>query len=121
MTTETLSALTKSTNAMLEPVLKLNQEAVATFEKLTARQIDCLKTCSDLGMSQLKVAAEVKDIEGLQHLLSKQTDVLRELGECFVSDFKALSEMGADFVSRATKVRAGAVPALSTKTKANAN
>lgn len=121
MITETLSALTKPTKGMLDPVLKLNQEAVATVEKLAAHQIDRLKTYSNLGVSQLKVAAEVRDIEGLQHLMSKQTEVLQKFGECLMSDFKALFEMSADFVSQAKKIGAEAAPALPIKTKAKAD
>ncbi len=104
MITETLSALTKPTKGVLEPVQELNQQAIATIEKLAAHQIDSLKAYTELGVNQLKAAAEVRDVEGLQNLLSKQTDVLRKVGDRLMSDFKAISQMGTNFVSQSTKV-----------------
>lgn len=118
MMTETLSSLTDPAKGMLEPVQKLNQEAVSTVEKLAAHQIESLKTYTALGVSQLKAAAEVKNVEGLRDLMSKQTDTLKQFGECLMSDFKAIFEMGTEFVSKATKV--GAEPVLEAPAKAKA-
>ena len=104
MITETLSALTEPTKGVLEPVHKLNQQAIAAIEKLATHQINSLKTYTELGVSQLKAVAEVRDVEGLQNLVSKQTDVLREVGDRLMSDFKAISQMGVNFISHSTKV-----------------
>ena len=108
MIDKTLSALTDPTKGLLEPAHKLNRQAITAVEKMAAYQIDSLKTYSRLGVSQLKAAAEVRDVEGLRNLLSKQTDVLREVGDRLMSDFKALSQIGADFVSQSSKVDAKA-------------
>jgi len=104
MITKTLSALTEPTKGVLEPAHKLNQQTVTAIEKLAAYQIDSLKTFSELGVSQLKAVVEVRDVEGFQNLVSKQTDVLREVGDRLMSDFKAIFKMGTDFVSQSTKV-----------------
>ena len=104
MITETLSALTKTTHGVLEPVQQLNQQGLAAMEELASRQMDSLKTYTELGVSQLKVMAEVRDVEGLQNLVSKQTDVLKEVGDRLTSDFKAISQMGTNFVSQSMKV-----------------
>ena len=103
---KTLSALTEPTKGVLEPVQKLNQHAVATVEKLAAHQIESLKTYSALGVGQLKAAAEVKDVEGLQTLMSKQIDVLSEFGEQIWADMKVVAEMGVEFVTQAANVGA---------------
>ncbi len=121
MITETLSSLTEPTKGMLEPVQRLNQAAVVTVEKLAEHQIDSLKAYSDLGVSQLKVAAEVRDVKGLQNLVSKQTDVLRRFGECLTSDFRAFLELGADFVSHTKKIGLEAAPALPQKIQPKAD
>lgn len=116
MMTESLSALTQPTKGVIEPIQKLNQQAAATVEKLAAHQIASLKAYSDLGVGQLKAAAEVKDVEGVQDLMSKQMDFLKRLGECMRSDLKAMFEMGVEFVAEAQKV--GAAPALEPPAKA---
>jgi phasin family protein len=118
MITETLSALTKPTQGLLEPVQKLKHHAVSTVEKLAAHQLESLKTYSDTGVGQLKAAAEVKDIDGLQNFMSKQTDVLRALGEQVLSDLTATAQLGVDFLSQATKVGAKAIPLAPAKPKA---
>lgn len=121
MITETVSALTEPGKSVLEPIRKVNQQAIAAVEKLAARQTDSLKAYSDLGVGQLKAVAEVKDVEDLQTLMSKQVDVLRAFGECLMSDIKAVAQIGVDFVSQATKVgaeQAAAAPAAPAKAKA---
>lgn len=104
MITDTLSALSVPSKDVLEPAHKLNQQAIAAVEKLVAYQIDSLKAYSELGVSRLKAAVEVRDVEGLKNLLSNQTDVLKEFGEHLMTDYKAIFKMGADFVSKSTKV-----------------
>jgi len=104
MITETLSALTEPTKGMLEPVQRLNQEAVWTVEQLAAHQIESLKTYSALGLTQMKAAAEVKDVGGLKDLMSEQTGVLKQFAECLVSDFKAIFEIGKEFLAEAQNV-----------------
>ncbi len=104
MITDTLSALSVPTKGVLEPAHKLNQQAIAAIEKLVAYQIDSLKAYSELGVNQLKAAVEVRDVEGLKNLLTNQTDVLKEFGERLLTDYKAISQMGADFVSQSSKV-----------------
>lgn len=115
MITKTLSALTDPTKGLLEPVHKLNRQAITAIEKVAAYQVDSLTTYSRLGINQLKAAAEVRDVEGLKNLLSKQTDVLREVGDRLMSDFKACFQVGADFVSQSSKVDAEAADVAAVK------
>jgi len=103
MNTETLSALPTSAKAMLEPIQKVNQQAVATFEQLAAHQLDSLRAYSELGLGQLKAAIEVKDLEGLRDLVSKQKDALRAVGERLWEDTSAVAKMGVEFVAEAQR------------------
>ena len=110
MITETLSALS-TPQGLLAPVQRLNKALVASAERLTARQIASLTTYSTLGLSQLRAAADVKDVEGMQTFLSKQKDVLTECGERLWADTKAVAEIGVEFVSEAGKVGSDVAPA----------
>lgn len=121
MIIKTFSALTEPTKGALEPVQKLNQQAVAAVEKLAAHQLESLKTYSDMGIGRLKAAAEVKDMNGLQNFLYGQTDVLRAFGGCARSDIKAVAQACIGFVSQnmpTTKVGAKAVLVTPEKTEA---
>ena len=104
MTTETFSELSTPTNNVLESANNLNHKIKTAVEKLAALQIDSLKTYSKLGTNQIKAAAEVRDIDGLQKLLSLQTDVFREIGGRLLSDFKAILPAGSDAASKSKKV-----------------
>ena len=97
---------------VLEPFQKLNKAAIATAGRFTARQIASLTTYTELSLDQLK------DVEGLQTFLSKQTEVLKEVGERLWADTKAIAEMGIEFVSEAQKVSAPEAPAAPVKAEA---
>ena len=102
---------------LLEPIQKFNTAVFATAQKLTARQTASLMTYTELALDQLKAASEVKDVEGLQTFLSKQTDVLKEVGERLWADTKAIAEMGIEFVSEAQKISTPEAPVASVKTE----
>ena len=110
MLTETLTALS-TPQGLLAPVQRLNKALVASAERLTARQIASLTTYSTLGLSQLRAATDVKDVEGLQTFLSKQKDLLTECGERLWADTKAVAEIGAEFIADARKVAPDVAPA----------
>ena len=103
---------------LLEPIQKFNKAALATAQKLTARQTASLMTYTKLSLDQLKAASDVKDVEGLQTFLSKQTDVLKEVGERLWADTNAIAEMGIAFVSEAQKVSAPEAPVAPVKAEA---
>ena len=109
MITETLSVLS-TPQGVLEPIQKLNRALVASAQKLTARQIASLTTYSKLGLSQLQAAAEVKDVDGLQTLISKQKDLLKACGERLWADTKAVAEIGVEFVAEAQRVGSEVTP-----------
>lgn len=108
MFTPTLSSLTEPAKGVLEPIRKLNQQAVVNMGRLAAGQIDSLKLYSDLGIGQLKAAAAVRDLEGLQALLSQQRDVLRKATDRLVADARAFVEMGMASLSKVKKPNAEA-------------
>lgn len=116
MFTMTLSSLNEPAKGVLEPIQKFNQKAIANMEKLATRQMDSLKVYLDLGTSQLKAAADVRDFGGLQTLLFRQTDVLKNATERFVADARAFVEIGVESVSEAAKL--SAEPAAPKKSKA---
>ncbi len=120
MDTKTLFALKEPGKGTLESIQKINQQASATVEKLAAHRIESLKAYSDLAVNQIKAAAEVKDFEDLQTLISKQSDVLVAYGEWLMSDIRTTAQLGMDFLWQAAQVGAEAAPAAPAKTDAPA-
>jgi phasin family protein len=111
MDTKTLAALTDPGKSVIESIQKRNQQASATVAKLAAHRIESLKAYSDLAVNQLNAAAEVKDVEGLQALMSKQSDFLVTYGRCLMSDITTTAQLGMDFLWQAATVDAEATPA----------
>ena len=103
MITETLSALTESPKGVLAPVQKLHKQAASALAQLSTHQLESLRTYSELGINQVKAAAQVRDAEGLRKLLSKQAGVMGKARDRLLSDFRAVFQVGADFVSQTAK------------------
>ena len=96
--------VTKNVKAALAPAQKLNALAVANVEKLAKLQLASLQTYSELGVSRLKAAAEVQDVNALQSYLASQTDFVRNVSEKFAADFEAMTELSREFIAEAQKI-----------------
>lgn len=118
MVTTTASFLNEPAKGALEAIQQIHQEGVTNLVKMAARQVESFKVYSNLGVGQLQAAIEVRDFEGLQALISQQTDVLTKATERLVADVRAFAELGIESVSEARKPIAEAAPEAPAKVKA---
>lgn len=84
----------EQTKPFLAPVVKSNKLAVANVEKLVALQLSSLQSYVDLGVNQLKEAAEVSSPQSLQAFYNQQLKAAETLRQKLVEDGKALVELG---------------------------
>lgn len=70
------------------------QVLTAHFEKLADFQMQTVKSYAELAMNQWKEVAAVRDIEGLQNLAVKNSELLKELSQKMSEDMSALASMG---------------------------
>jgi len=118
MNIETLSALPMSAKGMMDPIQKVNKQAVSTFEKLATQQLDSLGVYLALGINQLKAAVKVKDMDSLRDFISKQRDAINAVAKRLSGDADASIKVGAEFVAALQGTGIEAVKTTTEKTAA---
>ena len=101
MNQDILTSLNDQSQKVLSSLQKLNKVAVADVEKLVKHQLGSLKEYTDLYVSNLKAAAEINDLKGLQSFLGKQGDVVKKVGEKLATDAKEVAAMHVGFMVEA--------------------
>jgi phasin family protein len=88
----------------MKPVINANKVTVSNFEKFVDFQMKAWQKYVDLGMNQLKAAAEVDSPKAFQSYLNKQVEVAGAVRQQMLNDFKALTEMSTHFKDDFTKL-----------------
>ena len=96
--------LSKQQEALIANAQKLNKLAVGNLEKIASVQMNALRTCSELGLDQLKSLVEVKDPKALQNYVQTQTDAVKKLAETLLADAKTVAELGVEYNQEAQKI-----------------
>lgn len=91
-----MTTVTKQSQAVVASVVKANQLTVANLEKLVDFQLAAVQSYVDLGVSRLKAAAEVSNVNGLQAFYADQVKTAEALRQKLVDDSKALAKIGAE-------------------------
>ena len=94
-----LAQLTEQSQKFAEPVSEITSLTVDYIEKLSQFQVNAVKSYTDLGMDQLKNAADIKDAESLQAFIQKQTEVASSVSKKIAEDAQTLAKMGEVFAN----------------------
>jgi|APFre7841882630_1041343.scaffolds.fasta_scaffold111450_1 phasin family protein len=97
MNNDLFSKVSEPFKAFPAPVAKANKLCVNSLEKLVDLQMTTLRYYVDLGMAQLKEAAEVSSPEAMQAFLNSRVEVLNTLRQKVMDDAKALADLSAGF------------------------
>ena len=89
---------------LVEPVVKANKLAVTNFEKLVSFQMNAMQAYVDMGLEQLKAAAEVNSPQTLQSFWSKQVEMSNVLRQKLLDDGKALVDLSNGMKDEFTKL-----------------
>lgn len=92
-----LNAFAEQAKTMYSPMTKFNSLIVDNMEKMTEFQMNAIKSYADLGIEQMKKAADVKDAESMQAFTAAQAEVASGLNKKIMDDAKAMSDMAMDF------------------------
>jgi phasin family protein len=79
------------------PVVKTNQLLVENMEKMMVFQMNALKSYLDIGLNQMRAAAEITDLQSLQDFGKRQAEIAKTVQHKLMSDTKAMSDMAARF------------------------
>lgn len=100
-----------------EYVVKTNKLMVESLEKVTAFQMEALKSYVDLGLERARAATEVQDPKSLQNFVNGQMEVAKVLREKLVADSKAMAELGNGFKADFEKLTKEGMSEVSKATK----
>lgn len=87
----------KTPQNLPEPLVKANRMFVAALEKMMIFQINALKAYMNIGLNQMRAAAEVTDPQSFQDFCKRQTQIAQTVQYKMLHDMQALSDLNARF------------------------
>lgn len=97
MYTEFFKTFTDQAEKGFEPFVKFNQLMAKNVETLTEMQLNAIKTYSEMGLSQVKAASEIKDVTSLTKFNSEQLAVFSELSKQLIEDSNKIQAIAKEF------------------------
>jgi len=97
MYTEMLKTFSEQAEKNLSPYSQFNKMLATNVEKLTEMQLAAVRTYSDLGLSQLKAASEIKDIDSMTAFNSQQLETMAKFSQQLIDDSNKLSSVAQSF------------------------
>ena len=97
MYNDMFAPLMQNASALPAPMIKANKLVVAEVERLVNFQMGALRYYVDIVLNQLKAAAEISDVSGLQEFSKGQVEVANKVRQRVMDDTKALTELCTDF------------------------
>lgn len=83
--------------ALPEPLVQANKLLIENIEKVLLFQMNALKSYFDIGVNQLRAAAEITDLQSLQDFCKRQAEIAQTLQCKLMNDVRILSAMAAGF------------------------
>ncbi|MGL6261820.1 phasin family protein [Vibrio sp. WXL103] len=97
MYTDLFKTFTDQTEKTLEPYFKFNQLMTKNVEVVTELQLNAVRAYSDLGLEQMKAAANVKDVASLTAFSSQQLTTLTKFSQQLMDDSAKLQSIAKEF------------------------
>lgn len=92
-----LNAFTEQAKSFYTPINKFNSLFVENVEKITELQLNAIKSYAEMGIGQLKKAAEIKDADTVRAFTTAQVEAASALNKKVMDDAKAFSELAIEF------------------------
>ena len=92
-----LNAFAEQTKNLYSPMQKFSALFVGNMEKMTEFQLNAIKSYAEVGINQMKKAAEIQDDDSMRSFSSSQAEATTELNKKIMEDAKSLSEMATEF------------------------
>jgi phasin family protein len=80
-----------------EPVIKTNKLLVESMEKMMLFQMNALKSYLDIGLNQMRAAAEITDLHSMQDFCKRQAAIAQTVQQKLLNDAKTMSDLATRF------------------------
>ena len=97
MYTDFFKTFTDQTEKTLEPYVKFNKLMAKNVEVLTELQLNAMRTYSEMGLTQMKAASEIKDVTSLTAFSGQQLNVLSKFSQQMMDDSNKLQSIAKEF------------------------
>ena len=97
MYTDFFKTFTDQTEKGLEPYVKFNKLVTKNVEVLTELQLNAIRTYSEMGLTQMKAASEIKDVTSLTAFNGQQLSTLTKLSQQMIDDSNKLQSIAKEF------------------------
>ncbi|MDN3611759.1 phasin family protein [Vibrio ostreicida] len=97
MYTDFFKSFTDQTEKTFEPYAKFNKLMTKNVEVLTELQLNAIRTYSEMGLTQMKAATEIKDVTSLTAFNGQQLSVLTKLSQQMMDDSNKLQSIAKEF------------------------
>ncbi len=83
--------------ALPESLLKANKLFIANMENILVFQVNAFKSYMDMGVNQLRAAAEITDLESLYDFYKRQAEIAETMQHKLMNDARIMSGMATHF------------------------
>lgn len=94
---DVLSKMFANPQAMPNMLSNTSQLLASNMEKLTTLQMNAWQSYLELGMEQVRSAAQATDAKGLQEFCASQAEAANSVRQRLMDDAKAMTDLGVDF------------------------
>lgn len=95
-----INAFAEQAKSMYSPLTKLNSLMIENIEKMTAFQLNSIKSYADMSIDQMKKSTDIKDADSLRTFSSAQTEVAATVNKKIMEDAKSLADIANEFKSQ---------------------
>ncbi|MDV2858399.1 phasin family protein [Oceanimonas sp. CAM02] len=97
MYTDIFKTFNDQTEKTFGPLYQYNQLVAKNFTALTNLQLEAARQYADIGLAQLQINSQIKDVQGLVTCGAKQLETMTRISQQMMEDGKKLSELAQEF------------------------
>ncbi len=97
MSDNIFNSITTGTQKLISPINGLNKTALDNLAKVAELQFSMAKYLADVGITQLKAAAEINNLESARLFATQSLDVAGQVNKRLLDESQKFFSLGADF------------------------
>lgn len=97
MYTDLFKTFNEQSQNAIAPVVKFNQLLAKNFSELTNLQLDAARQYADIGLAQMQLNSQVKDMQTLVNCGAKQMETMTRISQQMIEDGKKLANLANEF------------------------
>lgn len=97
MVIDLFSKALETPQSLPEPLVKANKMMVENIEKMMVFHMNSLKAYMDIGINQMRAAAEINDVKSWQDFYRRQGEIAQTVQQKMLNDARLMSDLAARF------------------------